>query len=459
MSEPSTQRSEHLAAGAVIAQRYRVIRLLGSGGMGAVYEAENTWTHRRVALKTMRAEVATSELYLQRFKQEARAASRLAHPNIVDVLDMGEDAELGALYIVQEFLSGCDLRTRLEQVGRLDPSTALSLLLPVMDALATAHKAGIVHRDLKPDNIFLADTARGVVPKLIDFGIAKVVGDDGGSLQKTSTGLVMGTPYYMSPEQARGDSNLGPPADIWSMGVVLYQALSEKRPYSATNINLLLAKIIYEEPLPLAEAAPDLPPALVAVIDCALRKEPGLRHATMTEFAEALRGCDLTAPTAPPALPTTQPAPAGLPSTFSGLDLAIQPASDAVVQPAPGFHARRVVTGFVGFGVVLAAVALFSVARKAPDRPPAQPPEHAPPPRSLPLTVLVAAPAVTLPATTPATPDAGTATSVPGVASTMPSRQPFRLRPASRMNARPELLPTGGASPAVNLLVPRRHAP
>ena len=299
MTSITDKGAEIVPPGAPLGGRYRVVRLLGKGGMGAVYEAENTWTKRRVAVKVMRPEVAAHAQYARRFLQEAQSAAQLAHPNVVDVLDMGRDEELGSLYIVQEFLTGHDLRKHLDAAGRMPARDALGLILPVMEALVAAHARGIVHRDIKPDNIFLAETPRGVVPKLIDFGIAKVVAEGGDSLQKTSTGVLMGTPYYMSPEQGRGDPGLDARTDVWSIAVVLYEMLSGARPHeSNTNANALIAKIIYEDPRPLTEAAPDVPADLADAVMGALRRDLTKRHATMQAFADALRGCAVLRDTA-----------------------------------------------------------------------------------------------------------------------------------------------------------------
>ena len=278
----------------IIGGRYRVIRELGRGGMGSVYEAENLRTRRRVALKTMRPEVSERDGYAQRFEREAQAAGQLHHPNIIDVIDMGDDAAYGLVFIVQEFLHGGDLAKCLKQVGALPPQAVVATLLPIMDALEAAHAHGIVHRDLKPDNIFLHETPRGVVPKLIDFGIAKftqVHSEE--ELSCTATGQMIGSPNYMSPEQARGDADVDPRSDVWSLGVVFYKCLSRSIPYSAPTPSSLVAKIIYEEPIALAQLAPHLPADLVAVVQRAVVKDRALRWPSMRAFAEGLRGCAL----------------------------------------------------------------------------------------------------------------------------------------------------------------------
>ena len=298
----TTRESVQSAPVDLIGGHYRVVRTIGKGGMGTVYEAENTWTRRRVAVKVMRPEVARDGELASRFMQEARATSRLAHPNIIDVLDMGQDPDLGALYIVEEYLTGHDLRVHLNVVGRMAPRAALDIILPIMEALSEAHAHGIVHRDLKPDNIFLAETSRGVVPTLIDFGVAKIVTAraDDASLQ-TRAGMLMGTPSYMAPEQGRGETTLDGRADIWSIGVVLYEMLAGARPHDALTPTGLIAQIIYQDPKPLSDVAPDLPADLVAAVMGALQRDLTQRYPTMQAFDDALRACAVIRDGAPAA--------------------------------------------------------------------------------------------------------------------------------------------------------------
>jgi serine/threonine-protein kinase len=276
----------------IIGGRYRVIRALATGGMGNVYEAENTRTLRRVAIKTIRPEVARRVSVVQRFEREAQAAGQLRHPNIVDVLDLGDDPEHQLLFIVQEFLVGGDLGACLRLVGTLGPRAALATLLPIMDALTVAHAHGVVHRDLKPDNIFLHETAQGVIPKLIDFGIAKL-GENSRDGRRVPTSSLVGSPIYMSPEQARADMTIDARTDVWSMGVVLYETLTGKTPFEGANAYALFTRIAADEPTPLAELAPALPPDLVAVIQRAVTKDRDARWPTMAAFAAALRSCEI----------------------------------------------------------------------------------------------------------------------------------------------------------------------
>ena len=306
----STDQPDTLTPDTVFGKRYKIVRLLGKGGMGAVYEAENTWLKHRVAIKVMSGAVASADdgQYVRRFMQEAQTAAALQHPNIVRVLDMGQDEETNALFIVQEMLTGHDLSKRLKNAGgRLPVNEAIELVTPVMDALVMAHSKGVVHRDLKPDNIFLAETPRGVVPTLIDFGIAKVR-TDGEVLQRTHTGMLMGTPYYMSPEQARGDTSLDARSDVWSLGVVLYQVLTGALPHRAANAGALIAKIIYQPPTPFATAAPDLPCALGDIVMRAVEPDLEKRFPSMRAFLDALREFASSAGVHLAATPTVEPA-------------------------------------------------------------------------------------------------------------------------------------------------------
>ena len=268
--------------------KYRLERSVGEGGMGAVYEATNLDTTRRVAIKVLRPDLASRADVVRRFAQEARAACRIEHPNIVGVFDLVQEG--ATVFIVEEFLDGEDLKQRVISQGPMDAAEALRVVIPVMEALSYAHGRGVVHRDVKPDNIFLARTPKGLSPKVIDFGIARVVDDEGESLQGTMLGEVMGTAYYMSPEQARGDTELvDGRSDVWSLGAVLYFAVSGARPFEAANRHQLLYRITHDEPLPLAERARGVAPEFVDLVRHALTRDLDKRFASMDAFLNASR--------------------------------------------------------------------------------------------------------------------------------------------------------------------------
>lgn len=278
-----------LPAGEMIGERYRIVRLLGQGGMGAVYEAENTWTKRRVAIKVLLPALSGDNRAVARFQGEAQAATQLQHPNIVDVLDMGKDAPTGAVFIVQEFLRGEDLHHYVTKRGRLTPAEAAEVLVPVMGALAVAHERGIIHRDIKPENIFLVGGSKGLTPKLIDFGLAKVLGETA-SARKTSTGTIMGTPYYMSPEQARGDRVVDARTDIWALGAVFFEMLTGQLPYDAASANLIIVKLLTAAPPMLRDVAPELPEDVAAIVSRAMEPDLDKRYGTMREMLTHVLG-------------------------------------------------------------------------------------------------------------------------------------------------------------------------
>jgi serine/threonine-protein kinase len=277
--------------------------LLGEGGMGSVWRAVNLQLEAPVAIKVIRGEVER-ELLTMRLVQEARAAAKLGHPAIVRIFDVGE-SELGDPFIVMELLSGRSLGNLIANDGCLPATQAVQLLLPVADALSVAHAKGIVHRDLKPDNVFIAVDNERIQPKLVDFGIVKMSDLNQKSLapiassnsdnkkgtltRLTQHGTVVGSPQYMSPEQARGLEDLDHRTDIWSFCVVLYEAISAQLPFRDQSYNGLLLSIQEDEPL-----APDSLRAedagLWAIIQRGLAKEPAARFQSMTELGQAMSG-------------------------------------------------------------------------------------------------------------------------------------------------------------------------
>jgi serine/threonine protein kinase len=239
------------APGDVIGDKYVLVRLLGEGGMGSVWVAENMSLRANVALKLIRADVAEASAN-ERFLSEARLAARLQHAAIVRVFDFGK-TEHDEPYIVMELLEGETLGQRLTRLGAIDPTELCQTLLPIIDALHSAHGHGVIHRDLKPDNVFVAKTdGGGVQPKLLDFGIAKLRGEGAvRSTKLTQAGTLIGSPDYMSPEQARGETDLDPRSDVWALCVLAYECLVGKPPFHGDNYNALLWAIIHDEPVPI----------------------------------------------------------------------------------------------------------------------------------------------------------------------------------------------------------------
>ena len=279
--------TEQERLGTLIAGRYRLDRVLGRGGTAIVFDATHTWTGRRVALKLLRPEYAQDLALVRRFMQEARTAAGLAHSNIVEVLDMGADEGDGTVFLVLELLEGESLTALLTRRGTLPGEEAITLLAPVMRALADAHARGVVHRDVKPDNVFLVAGADGTVtPKLLDFGMAKMMESAWG--HATQSGTLVGTPFYMSPEQAKGAPDVGPQSDVWSMGVLLYRAVTGFLPFAGATPTALLLAIVGDPPEPVTSRAPSVPPHIARAIDRAIVVDRTQRHQDMSAFAEAL---------------------------------------------------------------------------------------------------------------------------------------------------------------------------
>jgi serine/threonine-protein kinase len=281
-------------SGQTIAGKYRLDRRLGAGGMGVVYEALNTWTGRRVAVKLLHPSFSTDEEVVSRFRREARSATRITHPNIVDVLDLGQDPNDGTLYMVQEFLTGDTLRQRISAKTRFSMAEAVEILVPIMNALAAAHDAGVVHRDVKPENIILSIDHHGrPVPTLIDFGISKQADDVAVLLQ---TGRALGTPLYMSPEQLRADDSIDGRTDLWALGVVWFELLAGRRPFDAKSYSEVAVQILTTDAPPIRSLVATVPDDVAAVIARALMRDRDARFPTVRDMLDALVACPVVAP-------------------------------------------------------------------------------------------------------------------------------------------------------------------
>jgi eukaryotic-like serine/threonine-protein kinase len=289
--------------GKTIGGKYVVRSILGEGGMGTVFEAEHLALGRLVAVKILHARQATKKDAVRRFQHEARAAAAIGHPNICGVIDLGS-LDDGSPYIVMERLVGETLADRIASEGGLPFEDVIDILVQVLSGLVAAHEQRIVHRDIKPENIFLT-TRVGCPPlvKLLDFGVSKIAGlpidqrvassipsrPPSDEVNLTRTGMVMGTPYYMAPEQARGERDLDSRVDLYACGVILYESLTGKRPFSAHNYNALLAQVLSATPRPASELRPALPAPFGVVIEKAMARRCEDRYGTAAEFQRDLQ--------------------------------------------------------------------------------------------------------------------------------------------------------------------------
>jgi serine/threonine-protein kinase len=339
--------------GEVLDGRYKITKKLGEGGMGEVYAAEHVHIEKRVAVKLLRPEIVTNKEAVDRFKQEARSASRIGHKNIIGIEDFGQLPD-GRIYLCMELLGGSALNDLLKE-GNLTPDRLLNIMIQTCHGLGAAHAKGITHRDMKPENIFVTHGPGGEdVPKLLDFGIAKVAGNDGQN-NLTRTGTIFGTPFYMAPEQALGQQ-VDARVDIYAMGVILYEVFSGSLPFQGESFMGILTQHITTEPEPVMQRAMKagrvLPPGMDQIIAKAMAKDPERRYQTMDELVQAL-------------VPVYR-AVAG--SGMSAYMEAYQPPKSAMMQaaphsggqPAPG--AAQMATMMHGGG--------------PPMQPPTQPPMH-----------------------------------------------------------------------------------
>ena len=278
-------------SGTLLLDRYRLLKKLGEGGMGTVYLAEHVTIKKRCAIKLLNPEYAHKSDLVERFLQEARAASMIAHENVVEITDFGA-APNGSVFFVMEMLVGEDLAETIKREAPLAWSRVAPIAMQICRALAAAHNKGIVHRDMKPENCFRVERhGNADFIKVLDFGIAKVTSDDpdgtGGRL--TSTGMIFGTPTYMSPEQAQGQS-VDLRSDIYALGVILYELLTGKVPFSADNFMGILTKHMFDEPPAPSVAAPhaDISPEVEAIVLKCLQKDRAFRFQTMEELSSAI---------------------------------------------------------------------------------------------------------------------------------------------------------------------------
>jgi hypothetical protein len=279
--------STALEPGIVVAGKLRVVRMLGAGGMGAVYEVEHQITKHRRAMKLMHRGMALLVPdAVTRFLREASAAGRIGNPHIVETFDAGE-LPGGEPYIVMEMLHGRSLADVIAQTGPLDAGLVVDIMLQACDGVQAAHDAGIVHRDLKPDNLFLVEGAAPLL-KILDFGVSKFDPDLTGDARVTAEGATLGTPSYMAPEQLGGDGQIDARTDVYALGVVLYECLTANIPYTASSLPELALRIYEGHYTPLSQQRPDLLPEFDAIVARAMARDKTERYATVRELGAVL---------------------------------------------------------------------------------------------------------------------------------------------------------------------------
>ncbi len=321
--EPNTdadapELAPSLEPGRIIAGRYRIERMLGAGGMGAVHEATHLTLDRRVAFKVLHPALTVDAGLVARFRREAKTMAGLTHPNVVQVFDAGQEGPL--VFIVMEFLSGSTLADWIDARVPCDPAALLPLVIPVGRALSFVHARGIVHRDVKPDNVFLVKGDDGsLTPKVLDFGIARPISQEGAK-SITATGAILGTPAYMAPEQTWGLKEITHAADQWAFAAMLYEAFCGEIPHQCETAHALLVRRVSEPVADLGARCPSLDPALVAALMRALATEPANRFPSMEAFIDALNGA---------------PTPGVAPVVATPVDIAATAEAPPLVTPPP----------------------------------------------------------------------------------------------------------------------------
>ncbi|HEY8039599.1 MAG TPA: serine/threonine-protein kinase [Polyangiaceae bacterium] len=447
------------AVGELVGGKYRVTRVLGQGGMGAVFAAQHEILGQEVALKLLLAEALREPEAVKRFLNEARAAAKIHGEHVVRVLDVGL-LEDGRPFISMELLEGQDLGAILEKNGALQPTVAVDFLLQAMEAIAQAHALGIVHRDLKPSNLFLTARPDGTsVIKVLDFGIAKAAGGDPNLQAQTSTRAMMGSPLYMSPEQIRSAKSADAQSDVWALGAVGYELVTGSPPFDGESLGELLLAIVERVPPPAHHRNAGVPPGLGDVLARCLERDRAVRFAGVAELAAALapfasqqgaasaeriaatlarmRNRTGSLPDASAGLASSPRLPPGgvTPSSVNRVAAVSTNDSWAGSPSPPVARPTRValflVLGGVGLAAGIGAVAL--VARGHAPSTVAAPPPTAP---ATPAPT-VAPSASTAPAPTVESPPPSPSASAPPVASSPPARPATPARPGSRTPGKP----------------------
>lgn len=339
MQQPVLSGSERMI-GAVLSGRWRLTKLLGEGGMGAVFAADGVHGEGRRAIKVLHPEYIGEEQVLRRFYAEAQASQRLSHPNIARIYEFAQ-AEDGSPYLVMELLEGIPLAAYVQPGVPHPVHQAAPIVHAILLALGEAHRQGVVHRDLKPDNVFLVREASGrFIVKVLDFGIAKVMDEAGGMGSKTRTGMLLGTPGYMSPEQVKNAKAVDPRSDLWSAGIIFYEMLAGRAAYQAETEFAKLTAVLTQDPVSIEQVNPQLAPWR-EFFARALARDPERRFPNANEMAEALlaiaKGGSMPVPTAEFSSLAIPNVPATLPQPHKGISThqSVQGAAGGSAPPPP----------------------------------------------------------------------------------------------------------------------------
>ncbi len=419
-----------LQPGTVLARKFRVIRCLGEGGMGAVYEIEHELTKHRRALKLLHASMTQTPSVVERFLREASAAGRVGNPHIVESFDAGT-LDTGEPYLVLEMLRGETLAQTISR-GPMPLALMVDLIGQACDGIQAAHAVGIVHRDLKPDNLFVIEQDGAPFVKILDFGISKFDPSQTGGMALTQAGAALGTPYYMSPEQIRGEVSLDARADIYALGVILYECAASVRPFDAETLTHLAILIHSGQPKPLAELRPDLPPAFIDLVQRAMASNRDQRVQTAAELCAGLEQFGAVSFRSRNSSPRSMLPASVVPARTLGT-------SAAGVSVRAATEAKPKSNGPLIAGLGLGAIALGAIAIVALHRPAPAPPstaESAPP-----VAAAAPPPAASLAPSPPA------ASAAPAVA---PSAAPSLAPSAAPIAVGPDVVHTLEAPPSAS---------
>ncbi len=359
MDSTTTQTDGELPVGTDVGS-YLIEKKLGEGGMGVVYGARHPRIGKRAAIKVLGAQFCRDPSAVERFEQEARFVNEIHHPNIVDIFMFGELPD-GRKYIAMEWLEGESLSDRIER-GVISPTEAIDILDGICDALEAAHEKGIIHRDLKSDNVFLMSARGRMQVKLLDFGLAKLAGNDPRAITKTKTGIVVGTPHYMAPEQARGKP-VDHRTDIYALGCLAHKVLTGRLPFVGQGVELLIHHLKTPAPSP-SVLVPSLPPELSQLVLHLMEKEPVARP-TLVQVRTVLADVRAGRPTAALRTPLTAPVTAPVTAAVAAMSAPTTstPTVGGWAAASPG--RRAVYMALIVIGVALAATISFLVVRAA----------------------------------------------------------------------------------------------